>query len=221
MTHFVECAMFMATRQSSLLPILESGMLVRDFAISVRDAYSIPLTHSVVLCDGETGKPLRGMQWLLPNSAVQIKVVNSLQSLLAVEAEARKKAREDTAMASDTFCQNASVHVYLDAVITPSGDGIGGISLTGHLRPHIMTHIFPNARTAEAVDLLLLKEAIRYVKKTAGVDAIPYVHCASVHIHAAAVAQGTPKKYIAGWVDIDTDALTEIRKKAVRDAAVF
>ena len=162
----------------------------------------------------------------MPNSAVQIRLTDSPQSVAFAEAEARKRAREDaiSAKGPDLRAGDTWVHLYLDAIITPAGYGIGGISLCSSAIPpllKIITFTFPDAKTAQAVDISLLDEAIQYVKRHVGVDRVAYVYCASVHIHNAAAVQGARRQFVAKWLDMGSETLTCIRKKAVKDFLLF
>ena len=243
MAHFVECAAFMATGKTCLLPILADGMLVRDFALSVREAYGAPETCAVILCDGETGKPLRGMHWLLPNSAIQVKITDASaigpvtkihvkHTAISTETETDMDMDMDMDMETETETEKEkenreAVIVYLDGIITPDGNGIGGIFLPARTKsgdcPAILTFHFPSVQTTRENDLLLAEEACRYVRLRCGLNCIPKIYCASTHVIRSSLEKndGKKQKYTAHWVDLNTTFITDIRKKAVASLFVL
>ena len=220
--HFVECAALMATGKPCLLPILEEGMLVRDFALSVREAYGVPDPCSVILCDGETARPLRGMHWLLPNSAIQIKIIEAPPAAVPVTARGYKPPTKGTSDSDADTPQGAKegVTVYLDGIITPEGHGIGGIYLPATTQsgdsPAVITFKFPDVLSEHDNDLLLKEEAVRYVQQRCGVHCIPKIYCASRHVILSAQATENRDKFTSHWMDVDSSVLTTIRKQAVK-----
>ena len=214
--HFVECAVLMATGKPCLLPILEEGMLVRDFALTVREAYSVPEASAVILCDGETARPLRGMHWLLPNSAIQVKIIEAPAATIGGPATKPKHGKSCLTLRDD---DRECVTVYLDGIVTPDGNGIGGIFLPTKTpsgdNPAVLTFHFPNVHTDLENDLLLAEEAVCYVQKRCGLNSMPKIYCASMHVIRSALG-ACKEKYSAHWLDMDSDILTDIRKKAVQ-----
>lgn len=65
------------------MPIISAGLMVRDFAIFIREKLCIPETTAVVLCDASTHKPLRGSDWVHAKSAVLIRLQNDLSMAVA------------------------------------------------------------------------------------------------------------------------------------------
>lgn len=72
MDHVIECAFRGSTKQTFLVPVLEAGMYVRDFATHIRDIFKIPEHTDVILCEAVHGAPFKGLHWLMPQTGVQI-----------------------------------------------------------------------------------------------------------------------------------------------------
>ena len=220
----IECAFYRDVSRPFVLPILEGGMLVRDFAAYIRDTFCIPPTASVILCDAVTCKPHRGLHWLLPNTALQIQVntVTAPMSVATTPAISSGKLVDEEATFDDDENDsdndndngNVIVSAYLDSIVTAEGHGIGGISIVSlNTQPaHKDTSpiVFPcveNITTSKACDLHFFLAAKNYVKARFGKRVVVHFYCASAHITNACPT--------AHFVVLDTPELTQIRKKCV------
>ena len=216
--HFVECAFFRETGRPFLLPMLEGGMFIRDFATYVRDALCIPPTLNVVLCEAWTGKPCRGLHWLLPNTALQIRVsaVPATDKPPRFAAPALSSAEVLTARPAAAQEREGSVHVhaYLDAIVTADGHGIGGIGIVNtsysakNKTPFFKSIVHDkilDIRSAKACEQHFLQFALTYVRQQFGEHAVPHVYCAT-----------KLRAFFVHTIDLATPELTLLRKASVR-----
>ena len=92
-------------------------MFVRDFAALVRDACTVPEYMDVVLCDAETGAPHKGRYWIMPNTALQIMLVQNEQPLTktSVQVVAPKPLQQEADKTTAT-----PVHVALEYIMHPA-----------------------------------------------------------------------------------------------------
>lgn len=223
--HFIECAYFTHTSRPFLLPMLEEGMLVRDFATYVRDTLCIPPTLNVVLCDAWKGKPLRGLHWLLPNTALQIRFLTvpddkplrvplPTGSGLTVGDKREGEGRQTG--------DGLHIHIFMDAIVTAEGHGIGGIGILntapdsrkkGHdARFKTVVHdTVLNVRSAKACEEYFLRFAETYTAQHFGENA-------TLHIYGAIrqPRREAARAFSVHWIDLAAPELTQLRKASVR-----
>ena len=210
-------------------------MFVRDFSIFIRDRFSIPQTANVTLCDALTGKPHKGLHWLLPRTALQIKIDTISTFITPTPNEAdggagirKPAALQEEEMGDETFSGDDSSdsvasssgnavparthHVFLDAIVTVEGHGIGGIHISsgavaGNDTPPTVFPSVQNIGSTKACDLYFFQAAMEYIKIHLGKRVAPHIYCASIHVTNACPT--------AHYIDLDTPELTRIRKACV------
>lgn len=202
----VECAFLASTKSTFLQPILPTGMLVRDLAIAIHDTCKFQEHVEVVLCDGETRAPLKGKQWIMPNTAV-------LVGLIENEKKPTKK-KKGTGIEDKEQTQE-HVHVLVDCVQLPDGSGVGGFARMNEPNVCIQTRHWLPGKSLRDMEEDLVQDALDNMTtrfETDTVCVIPHVYTTSAH-----ASKTVPAGVRVQWVPMDTPELVRIRKFAVQE----
>lgn len=221
MSHNVECAFYGSTSRPFLVPILESGMMVRDYATYIRDMFSIAEHTDVILCGAEDGAPHKGKYWILPNTALQI--------YLKFNAQYKTPAPVVTAAPgimpaeADDVLPPYTVDVAMDSILLDL-ERAQGVAAVAILSPHrniaesdIHVVTINNVTSASECDRKAAEEAVQYTRRKLNDETcVLRLHSASPHLCRTndAVQHCTMR-----WMNLRSSVLTRLRLYAVKSAA--
>jgi hypothetical protein len=181
-------------------------MLVRDLAIAIHDTCKFLEHVEVVLCDGETRKPLKGKQWLLPNSAVFVALV---------ENDLKRATKKNAAQVDDDkSVTQEHIHILVDCVQLPDGRGAGGFKGMADNDGCIQTRSWPAGQTLSAMERQLVAEAVEDVKTKFDSDTVRVI--AHVYTTSLQLTKAPPEGIRMQWLPMDSPELLRIRKFSVR-----
>lgn len=179
MSHFVECAFFGGTKLPFTVPIIETGLMVRDLATHIRDIFTIPQHTDVILCDPEEGRPYKGRFWVNPGAGVQIQLKYNGQSFPTA-------APSTVSTVTVPECNKKTVHVAVEALVFPGKKAAVAAAM---LKPHFMTidseiyvKEFVGVGSTRECELLAVNEALEFAQSERGdvnvcvCGALPYLY---------------------------------------------